>query len=338
MILHIFVAEKFVQPFINFANEELQGHEHYFFVHNKKNRFKFAPQHNLEVVPKVNIFRLWKLYRKADKVVLHGLFRHSFLTVLALNYRSLNKCYWLIWGGDLYNKYFDRKKNLSNRFWHVVRGFVVSNMKNFVTYLDDDYKFAKEKYGANGRLIECFFYMSNVFHQIPEKKEMGHSSKVNILLGNSATATNRHEDAFQKLLPFKGQFTLYAPLSYGNTKYAEKIAQKGKDLFGEDFAALRNFLPLEEYYKILNSIHVAIFNNDRQQGMGNMIQLLGLGKKLFIEAKTPQYALFKKLGIEVYDVNQIDLKEVDLSENTLKVKAYFSKENLKKHWQNLLSL
>lgn len=338
MILHIFVAEKFVQSFINFANEELKEHEHYFYVHNKKSKFKFVPQENLEVVKKVNFFKLLSLYRKADKVVLHGLFRHSFLLLLALNIRSISKCYWMIWGGDLYNKYFDRKKSLSNRIWNHVRKFVISRLQNFVTYLDDDYAFAKEKYDANGQIRECLLYTSNVFHQIPTIRNGPTQDKINIIIGNSATATNRHEDAFKKLLPYKGKIKLFVPLSYGNTAYAAKIISLGEKLFQEDFIPLKDFLPLEEYYKILNSIDIAVFNNDRQQGMGNLIQLLGLGKKVYIDPKTPQWTLFTKLGVEVFDVNKIDLEIPKMDENTSKIKSYFSRQNLIQQWKKILSL
>ena len=337
MILHIFVAEKFVQPFINFTNEELKDQEHYFYVHNKKNQFKFQPQTNLEVSTKINIFKLLKLYKKADKVILHGLFRNPYLLLLAINYKSLSKCYWLIWGGDLYNKYFDRNKNISNRFWNIIRKFVISRLTNFVTYLKDDFEFAKKHYGANGKQVECLFYTSNVYHPVPYEEVHSREDKVRILVGNSATATNRHEDAFKKLRPFKGKITLFVPLSYGNKKYGEQIKKSGSEEFKEDFVPLMSFIPLEDYYKLLNSVELVIFNHDRQQGMGNLIQLLGMGKKVYIDPKTPQWALFQELGVKVFDVNNINLEPVNTSDNQTKIASYFSRDNLISQWKMILS-
>lgn len=40
-----------------------------------------------------------------------------------------------------------------------------------------------------------------------------------------------------------------------------------------------DFMDFNEYINFLSTIDIAIFNHKRQQGMGNIITLLGMGKK-----------------------------------------------------------
>ncbi len=334
MILHIFVADKFVQPFISYVNDTFDPKTHQYFVINKKNKFSFTPSSNLIVRTKMNLktfIELWAQFRKADKVILHGLFWNSIVLLLALNAKDLKKCFWGIWGGDLY-KYYDRNNGLKLKLWHQVRKFVISRLGHFITYLPEDYHLAQEWYGAKGKLHECITYLSNVYSPIEHIEAEKTSSKKSILIGNSATAANRHEDAFKKLLKFKGQIKLIVPLSYGNEKYGKKIVELGQEMYGDDFMPLTTFMPIRDYYKLLAEVDTVVFNHDRQQGMGNIIQVLGLGKKLFLDTSTPQYKLFQRQGVQVFDVNNIDLEPLNQKikqANQEKIARYFSKDNLK---------
>ena len=333
MVLHIYVADKFIPPFVSFINKNFENGEHLHFIFNKKNKYQFDKSPNIIQKNKINVknfFELWGRIRKADKIILHGLFWNSIVLLLALNNKHLQKCYWGIWGGDLH-KFSARNKSFKNKLWHRIRKFVISRIGNFITYLPEDYKLAQDWYGANGRVFESITYLSNVYKPILKivlKKDLNLSS---VLVGNSATPSNRHEDSFQKLLKFKGKVKLIVPLSYGNEKYGKKIASIGKEMFGEDFIPLMNFMPIDDYYKILSEIDTVVFNHNRQQGMGNIIQSLGQGKKVFLDPETPQFKLFERLGIKVFDVNLIDLSplsEEDKKKNELKIMSYFSEENL----------
>ena len=341
MILHIYVADKFIPPFIRFMNLNFEKQDHIHFVINKKNRFKFEASTNLINVSKLNLFNFIKLnseFQKAEKVILHGLFWNKVIFLLALNFTSLKKCFWAIWGGDLY-KYQERTQKFSNRLMHPLRKFCISRIGNFITYLPADYELAKKWYNANGRYHECLLYLSNVFNSSSISIETESKAKIqNVLLGNSASKRNRHSEAFKLLLPFKGKVRLWTPLTYGDLKYGNEIIKEGHVLFGTDFIPLTTHLPLDEYYKLLNKIDFVVFNHDRQQGMGNLIQLLGLGKKVFIDFSTSQKTLFDKLGITVFDVKKLDFEELSdeiKTRNQTLITEYFSEEKLKNQWQSI---
>lgn len=57
-------------------------------------------------------------------------------------------------------------------------------------------------------------------------------------------------------------------------------------MFGDRFIPIFDYLTPADYARLLNSVHVAVFNFNRQQGTGN-IEILGyLGKKIYIRSDT----------------------------------------------------
>ena len=123
-------------------------------------------------------------------------------------------------------------------------------------------------------------------------------------------------------------------------KHARQVIDEGISLFGDDFVPMTEHLPLEEYYNFLSSIDIVVFNHDRQQGMGTLIQMLALGKKVFIDFSTSPKPFFDTLGITVYDVLNIDLKNMDeeiKKANGQRDKDFFSEEILKVQWQNIFA-
>jgi len=67
--------------------------------------------------------------------------------------------------------------------------------------------------------------------------------------------------------------------------------------------------------------------------MGNLIQLFGLGKKVYLNPETSQWKLCQNLGVKVYDINMdidLNIDSEELKNNKKIVKEYFSPENLKK--------
>ena len=72
--------------------------------------------------------------------------------------------------------------------------------------------------------------------------------------------------------------------------------------------------------------------------MGNLIQLLGLSKKVYLNPETSQWKLCQNLGIKVYDVNRdidLNINAKELENNKKIVREWFSLENLMKQWQEI---
>lgn len=121
-----------------------------------------------------------------------------------------------------------------------------------------------------------------------------------IFLGNSSSATNNHLEALDLLQNLDlGDRKVITPLSYGCPKYAKAITREGKRLLPDHFMPLTDFLPIEEYNKIISRCGIVIMNHYRPQAIGNIIASLYLGAKVFLN-DTDIYRYFKHLGCHIY--------------------------------------
>lgn len=339
MILHVAQLDKFIPPFVQLVKEEFNEEKHQFWFTGSVEKYAIEQSETVYVCQGRNwgnlagYAKLVKQLHSARKVMLHGLFNIRVVLVLALCPWILPKCHWVIWGGDLYQY---RKATDTRRFRikEALRRFVIRRIGHLVTYIDGDVELARRWYGAEGVHHECNMYLSNVVDpkMIAKSGPASDHEGRKILLGNSADPSNNHIEALERLLPFKDQaIKIYAPLSYGDQNYARKVICQGNEWFGDKFVPIMDFMPFEQYLEFLKSLHVAIFNHQRQQAMGNTITLLGMGKTVYLRSDVSQWELFNNQGITVLDVERNDLKLLDsesVANNVRLVKEKFSRDKL----------
>nr|MDA3878207.1 TDP-N-acetylfucosamine:lipid II N-acetylfucosaminyltransferase [Halothiobacillus sp.] len=119
-------------------------------------------------------------------------------------------------------------------------------------------------------------------------------------------------------------------------EYAKVIATRGKEMFGNKFTPLLEFMPFENYLELLGQIDIAVFAHKRQQAMGNTITLLGLGKKVYMHSDVTPWAMFNELGVKVFDICKFDLMPLndDVREkNQKRIKSHFSEITLAQQLQ-----
>jgi hypothetical protein len=334
-IIHVGMADKFLPPLINFIQENFSQENNTFYLYGDENIYGFLKDRGVFFLGKkdhnTSYFQLLLEMYNADKIILHGLFSSKLIKILFYNPWLLKKCYWLRWGGDLYE--LRQKSGLSGYY----KKSVIKNMAYLLTYLPGDIEYAREKYGAKGRYIETLGYLSNIFSG-EHYSDNRQTENINILLGNSADPENEHIEVLAKLEKFKdSNIKIYVPLSYGNKIYAAQVIEYGKSIFGYNFIPLTEFMAYEEYQDFLKNINIAIFNHRRQQAMGNTISLLGMGKVVYLRSGTSQWNLLKEMGIEVFDIKEFNLTNIKkIGQNESHIKNFFSKENFEKKWKNLL--
>ncbi|WP_017429112.1 TDP-N-acetylfucosamine:lipid II N-acetylfucosaminyltransferase [Vreelandella jeotgali] len=334
-ILHVCNTDKFIPSFISFVEEYMGLDEHLFFLIGDHQQHPVRQTQSVEKIPQgalshfLGYMRLAFYMHRAERIILHGLSKKKIEKLLFFMPWVLKKCYWLIWGSDLYlYKTARHKKGWKKR--EFFRRPVIKKMGHLVTYVEGDVALARQWYGAEGIYHECLIYPSNLYkaYKLEEKAE----GRINIQVGNSSDTANNHADAFDKIAPYKeNDIHLYVPLSYGNAKNAVKVQQEGKVIFGKKVTALRDFLPLQEYYRILASIDIAVFNHKRQQAMGNIITLLGMGKTVYLREGVAHKELFDRLEIACFDVENFSLELLSAEErekNVARVREVFSQERL----------
>jgi hypothetical protein len=277
-----------------------------------------------------------------EKIILHGILNKELWFILFFQPWLLQKCYWIIWGGDLYYNR-NRSKNIKGVVVEIIMRSVIKRIGFIITYIKGDFDLAKSKYFSKATYLNCLMYTSNVFYPTKNRKDEEKKKKfINIILGNSAHASNHHLDGIKNLIQFKkSNIKIYCPLSYGSPEYAKKISDIGKNEFGDKFIPLLNFIPKNEYINFLGDIDIGIFPANRQQGMGNIITLLGHGKKVYLNSNLTPYAEFVNKKIKIFNINQIDLKPIakkDRVNNIALIKNIFNEKNLINQWKDIFCI
>ncbi|MCC7583281.1 hypothetical protein FUU19_07050 [Serratia sp. Lou2A] len=333
-IVHICSLDKFIPPFIKHVDENFDSKQHVYWILGERKDKELDTYNNINFLGKSkvskakNIFHLIKDIHYCDKIILHSFLGLQLALLFFFTPWVLKKCYWFIWGGDLYS--YKGRRNLK---WYVREFFrrpVIKRFGYLVTYIKGDYELAKIWYGCLGNYLECLMYTSNIYNEL--HLDDRNDDYITILLGNSADPSNNHISAFDRIAKFKNsKIKIISPLSYGKKEYAEEVIEKGVAIFGDSFIPITDFMPREQYFDILSKVDIAVFNHDRQQAMGNTISLLGLKKTVFINKKTTQWELFEDKNIKVFDVDDFSIKfisEEEKENNHVNIKNNFSYEQL----------
>ena len=351
MIVHLFPKSQFTEEFVQFINGHFNKQEHVFLVYTNK-PFELSErlyeQSNVIDMDKKELGDITKILQVSRMIIFHNLSVNFDLLFMFWIHRSwVKKSLWLVWGSDLYSYRIPKKKLMEHFVEYMKRG-IIQNLPIIATLADGDYQLAKQWYGAKGnnvRLDYCEEYTINLLNKL-KNSSCKEQNGINVLLGNSATVTNQHEEALSYLKKFAGEnIRIITPLSYGDMEYGEKIISLGKSLFGEKFIPLTNYMSRDEYYEILNSVDIALFNNDRQQATGNITALLYLKKKVYLRADTSMWDEWvNKEGYELHDIRDIEKETFstfcnceisEINQNEEIVNHFFNVESRKREWETV---
>lgn len=238
---------------------------------------------------------------------------------------------WSAWGGDFYDfvpgfggsMYLPQTRALMSQLpkrseWHpkaaAHRMFqcafgmllprwdhgVISRIDAVSTVIPPEYKLlAASQPGFRARHHQLYYgSVEDTFMKGPDRLQGD-----DILVGNSATATNNHAEALALLSRSRlGSRRIVVPLSYGDARYAEAICRLGAELFGERFLPLRDFLPLDQYSAAIARCSAVVMNHVRQQAVGTINAALYKGAKVFLRPENPLLAYYRELGLRVEEM------------------------------------
>ena len=356
--LHIMHNEKFIAPYIEFINKNFDMNDHFFLIIDGLNYKKVLIPNYLNVeyietlktknkvlkIFKVIVPLYWNLLKKiskSKKIYFHSLFDKKVILFLFVFRKFLQKSNWIIWGGDLYC-YEKRKNNFKNRIWYKIEDYVKKNIGYINTLVPEDYQIAKKYYNIKGKYKRAQYVIDNDFNfldsLVSEKKE-----EIYIQIGNSADPSNNHFEIIDALANFKSEkIKIFCVLSYGDKEYGKRVNEYGKKLFGNKFISIFNFMKLNEYYEYLSNIDILIFNQNRQQGLGNIFMLSYFEKKIYLRNDISSWDyLTKDLNLKINSYDKIkeetfeEFKINDSIGNKKKIlETVFSEEYVKKIWED----
>lgn len=277
---------------------------------------------------------LVQLIRSADGIVVSGVFNMQYVFPI-YGKNVLRKIYWQFWGGD-YEKFRGRKRltwKLRVEKWIITRNLLEARGTILLTRQEVDV-FQKVFPEAVKKKVYYAIVPSGVDDEemirrirlertrqrndqnqliqtgiAVEEAGMVSSERENanrrIVIGNSSTNSNRHLELFERIKHLDlTNVDLYCPLSYGEKEYRDRVIKQGYELFGNHFHPLTEYMKYEEYVQFLCTCDVGIYNNNRQQALGNINRMLDLGKKVYLPAMLRDYCA--TYGYITYAVEDID--------------------------------
>lgn len=216
----------------------------------------------------------------------------------------------------------------------VLKKIALKRIASFSPVLEEDYNLVKEaKLISSLPQFMPWNYGSleeNLVANFIDQRVIGNS----ILVGNSASITNNHIEAFDLIVNYDLPETtkVFVPLSYGNEQYKKNILKKGKEQLNDIFYPITNFMPINEYVKIIRQCGYVIMNHKRQQAVGNIVIMLYLGARVFLREENPTYRMLKDEGAILNTVQELSRQPELLQKPLLEREIQKNITVLYKHW------
>lgn len=110
-----------------------------------------------------------------------------------------------------------------------------------------------------------------------------------ILFGNSSDPNGNHIDALKYLKKKIAQpYEVYSFLSYGDNESKDWIIKYADKYLGNSFHAITDYMDRESFVRCVQNMDVVMMYHNRQQGEGNIMTALSLGKPVFMKSLNPQ--------------------------------------------------
>lgn len=329
-IVHVMVLDKFIPRFIEFVGEHFDLKEHRFCLMGAPRwDHGLTPDHPVEWIHDADdhLLLVEHLHR-AERIILHGLWSDTVNRILYALPALARKAHWNIWGGDLHQPV---PADPSPGWLHqeIIRRGVISQLGGLIG-IPGDTELAQKRYGGHASHLDTFMYPSNLAPlQVPPA---GAHAGTRVLVGNSATESNCHLDAFARIANHADpSLQVHCPLTYGDRKYRELVMLNGRSLFGDRFYPITEMMPLPAYLDFLASMDIAVMHHNRQQGMGNLISLLAMGKKVYLRPEQAHAQFFNRMEVRTCDLREFDAAPLPPSvreRNIQIMQAHFSADRL----------
>lgn len=155
-----------------------------------------------------------------------------------------------------------------------------------------------------------------------------------ILVGNSASFTNNHIEAFDLLNDFNLQdgIEVITPLSYGDDCYKHEVIELGYELLGNSFQPITDFMPIDEYIDTIKRCGYVVMNHKRQQAVGNIVIMLYLGARVFLREENPTYKMLKSDGAILHTIQELESNPKLLKSRLGEHEIQKNIDILYKHW------
>lgn len=319
MYVHVFsqTTKHHVQPLLEFFRDSVLPHAepqaHIFICCGQEERDDEDWPNGINLVFASKATEILALLHyhlgRRDHLIVHGLYDRALAVALFFRLRKTDGATWIIWGSDLYPflKPYPRLPHQAANMW--LRRSVFRRMA-WIAGIPGDFSILAKDLSGNWRhspVKHPLRLKHEQYAALLDKAQAHRNDKLTVLLGNSASASNRHEDALKMLSRFGHEkLHLIVPLSYaGQSAYVDRVTKIAHNLFRENVTILDQLLTTEDYLNLLCGIDVLVFNHNRQEGIGTINAALLLGKKVFLRRDVSTYSHLEAGGVQLHDSSAI---------------------------------
>ena len=355
--LHLCLDHNFIEKSYDMFDKYYPGKNIYlinknpddFKIIKDKSRFIGIPYQRKE-----NFDRVWEICQSEEiyTLVLHGISLSQRKIVEYLLSKRDFKIYWIFWGFELYQtlafkhgyKLIDERFSLfkphtylfPSKITYIMRKllnkayipesleFLLPHIDYFCFWNKFDYELLCKYYKTSIKFK--YFNYGGIYNKetqlnflYPLKNKEGNDPV--IMINHQASQTGNHMTIMKRIheIDSLNRFTKLLPISYGSIRLRAQIKDVGSKLFNEKFYPVENYMNVDEYYKLLSNVDVAVFGQHRQEAAGNIIQLLRNGVKIFLRNDNNLLNYYKSKGYLVFsyedDLNSYeDLQPLTLEE------------------------
>lgn len=357
--IHIIPDEKFLACLFEAIEYASNMDEHYFLIycvgkddlyncwdkcrelHQKfHNVFILDDCHNWNgICWKEHLICLDELFANCKKIIFHG---GEWIGDELLNYFVQKKRFvrekgiWVVWTGKI------KQVPACQRRIKQLLCFVRVILSDDITYemLNQDFELL-----PHFRLKNKLSYSRSM--GLPEKRKG--NGRCNIFIGHSCFEYNYNEETIEllNLSGFEDKADIYCITSYGDQETIDKVKASGTQSFGEHFHLIENYLPYEDYIKLLNNMDVAVLGMNVNCGYTTRRILMWLGVKQYLKKDSDVYNASIAEGACVYDYYTIPMESLESFMNYPKkdqqINYELAKEDydidcIAQRWQELFEL
>ena len=348
MRLHIVKDEKIIDRAITNFNLVFPNENKFIVLTTTPNEHRYVQSQDNVIFARYDSCDFWTavgVVSYYSAIIVHYLSEEAASFIEKIEHPRI---YWIEWGADLYSYLLEPRgypiyadKNI---LWHISSKKcpkplfpllcyyrkkkrqrkilkAAKKVKYFVPdSMYDEYPLIKKYYPELSHLEyrEFFYYPidevieSNIIHRRVE----GNS----IIIGNSSSATGNHISVLNKLVELNlGNREVVVPLSYGSAEYTNYVRDIGVNMLKDGFVPITEYMPLQDYNKLLLSADTFIYGNWRQEAVGNILVALYLGGKVFLDSKNPLLSFYKGLGLAIYSIDELTQSMLDTPMDPLSV-------------------
>lgn len=329
-IVHIATDEKFIKAAYDIFDVTFPGKNLFIILkYDNEGSMRYIPSDMEFISVQISddfISLIQHEIESAKIVIFHGMNFQQAQVALSIN-KIGKKFIWILFGFEVYTNYYLFGREIYGKKTYLrfvydpiirikdkLRGyFYLIFKKQFEPKLQaikafkkmdflgilyrEEYEMIKQKLGFTQNIQHLRF----TYYPIGTIIQSDRISGRNIMIGNSASFSNNHIETFEIIKKHNlDDRKLIVPLSYGNAEYANKIIKEGKSIFGSHFEPLNEFMALSDYQKILQQCGVVIMNHYRQQAVGNVLNSMCMGAKVFLSEKNTLFKYLKRIGCHVF--------------------------------------